>query len=203
MFNRIKPKHIFFIPVFITALAVLILYGFFYQNILDVSAIAENFISTRKLIIPNGFNFKYLILFSGLALMAFTDMLFERISAVIPVFLILAGLIFAYTSNTPLITVLEATGLGLGIFILIDITRLGSYAFGDILTAGAIGTYVGIENIVIISICAIILGKAITYIAARLDGICDKSPIKAFHFAFVPVLFLVTAMTVEVLMILK
>ena len=135
--------------------------------------------------------------------MAFTDMLFERISAVIPVFLILAGLIFAYTSNTPLITVLEATGLGLGIFILIDITRLGSYAFGDILTAGAIGTYVGIENIVIISICAIILGKAITYIAARLDGICDKSPIKAFHFAFVPVLFLVTAMTVEVLMILK
>jgi len=103
-----RYKHIFILPIFITALAVLILYGFFYQNILDVSAMAENFVSTRKLIIPNGFNFKYLILFSGLALMAFTDMLFEKISAVIPAFLILTGLIFAYTSNTPLITVLEA-----------------------------------------------------------------------------------------------
>jgi hypothetical protein len=104
----LRYKHIFILPILITALAVLILYGFFYQNILDVSAIANNFISTRKLIIPNGFNLKYLILFSGLTLMAFTDMLFERISAVIPAFLILAGLIFAYTSNTPLITVLEA-----------------------------------------------------------------------------------------------
>jgi len=92
MRKGIEPKHIFFIPVLIAALAVLILYGFFYQNILDVYRIAENFILSRKLIIPNGFNFKYLILFSGLALMAFTDMLFERISAVIPAFLILTGL---------------------------------------------------------------------------------------------------------------
>jgi len=114
MRKGIEPKHIFFIPVLITALAVLILYGFFYQNILDVSAIAGNFVLSRKLIIPNGFNFKYLILFSGLALMAFMDMLFERISAVIPVFLILAGLIFAYTLNTLLINVFEALGIGLG-----------------------------------------------------------------------------------------
>jgi len=177
--------------------------GLSVQNILDVAAIAENFISTRKLIIPNGFNFKYLILFSGLALMAFTDMLFERISEIIPAFLILAGLIFAYTSNTPLINVLEAAGLGLGIFILIDITRLGSYAFGDILTAGAIGAFVGIENIIIISVFAIILGKVITYIAARLDGICDKSPVKSFHMAFVPVLFLITAVVFALLNKLK
>jgi prepilin signal peptidase PulO-like enzyme (type II secretory pathway) len=73
-----------------------------------------------------------------------------------------------------------------------DITRLGSYAMGDILTAGAIGAYVGIENIVIISILAIILGKIITYFAARLDGICDKSKVKEFNMAFVPVLFLAT-----------
>jgi len=46
--------------------------------------------------------------------MAFMDMLFERISAVIPVFLILAGLIFAYTLNTLLINVFEALGIGLG-----------------------------------------------------------------------------------------
>jgi len=125
--------------------------------------------------------------------MVFTDMLFERISAVIPAFLILAGLIFAYTSNASLTTHFEALGIGLGIFILIDITRLGSYATGDILTAGAIGAYVGIENIVIISAFAIILGMVITYIAARLDGICDKSAVKSFHMTFVPILFLATA----------
>jgi len=111
--------------------------------------------------------------------------------------------IFAYTSNASLTTHFEALGIGLGIFILIDITRLGSYAFGDILTAGAIGAYVGIENIVIISILAIILGKVITYIAARLDGICDKSPVKAFHMAFMPVLFLITAVVFALLNKLK
>jgi len=74
---------------------------------------------------------------------------------------------------------------------------------GDILTAGAIGAYVGIENIVIISILAIILGKVITYIAARLDGICDKSPVKAFHMAFMPVLFLITAVVFALLNKLK
>ncbi|MHB1681101.1 MAG: hypothetical protein ACYCTB_11455 [bacterium] len=95
-----------------------------------------------------------------------------------------------YIANLPLEPVAESAGVGLGIFILIDITRLGSYAAGDILTAGAIGAYVGIENIVIISICAIILGKAVTYFAARLDGVCDKSAVKSFHMAFVPVLFL-------------
>ena len=76
---------------------------------------------------------------------------------------------------------------------LIDITKLGSYAFGDILTAGAIGAFAGIENIIIISICAIILGKLIIYFGARFDGLFDKSSIKFFHFAFVPVLFLITA----------
>jgi len=167
----IKSKRIFFIPVLINALSVLILYGFFYRN---------------------GLNTKYIVLFSGLAIMAFTDMLCLRISVAIIVFLILAGLIFASTSNTPLNTVLEAFGVGIGIFILINITRLGSYATGDVLTAGAIGIYVGIANIVIISIFAIILAKIITHIAARLDGICDKSPVKTFHFAFVPMLLLAT-----------
>jgi prepilin signal peptidase PulO-like enzyme (type II secretory pathway) len=76
---------------------------------------------------------------------------------------------------------------------------LGSYAFGDILTAGAIGVFVGIENIVIISISAIILGKVVTYFAVRLDGICDKSPIKSFHMAFVPFLFMAAAAMFELL----
>jgi len=167
--KHIKLKRIFFIPVLINALSILILCGFFYRNDL---------------------NSKYIVLFSGLAIMAFTDMLCERISVGIIVLLILAGL--ASASNTPLNTVLEAFGVGLGIFILINITRLGSYATGDVLTAGTIGIYVGIENIIIISIFAIILGMVITYIAARLDGICDKSPVKMYHFAFVPMLFLAT-----------
>ena len=106
----------------------------------------------------------------------------------------LAGVLFAYMANKPLINAFEALGTGLGIFILIDITRLGSYATGDVLSAGAIGAFVGIENIIVISICAIILGKAITYFSARLDGIFDKSRVKAFHFAFVPVLFLVSCL---------
>ena len=69
----------------------------------------------------------------------------------------LAGVLFAYLANKPLINAFEALGIGLGLFILIDISRLGSYAVGDILTAGAIGIFVGRENIIIISVFAIIL----------------------------------------------
>jgi hypothetical protein len=196
LLNKIKTKRIFILPFFTTAVGAILLYPFFSSNFADIYYTVKTAILTRKLIIPDGFvfNLKYLILFSGLILMSFTDMLFERISTIIPVFLILTGFLFAYILNTPLLAVLEALGIGLGIFILIDITRLGSYAFGDILTAGAIGTFVGIENIVIISICAIILGKAITYFSARLNGLFDKSRVKAFHFAFVPVLFLVSCL---------
>ncbi len=125
--------------------------------------------------------------------MSFTDMLFERIHRFIPIFLMLAGVLFDYTFNTPLINAFEALGIGLGIFILIDILRLGSYAAGDVLSAGAIGIFVGRENIIIISVLAIILGKIIMNFSAKIDGVFDKSKIKEFHFAFVPVLFLVTA----------
>ncbi|MHB1696588.1 MAG: prepilin peptidase [bacterium] len=201
MFDRIKPKHIFFLPILITVLSALILYGFFYNNFLDIYRAGDNFLQTRKIIIPDGLavNFKYLVLFSGLILMSFTDMLFERIAVVIPAFLILAGFLFAFRSGLPLTSVAESVGVGLGIFILIDIMRFGSYAMGDILTAGAIGSYVGIENIVIISILAIILGRAVTMIAARFDGICDKSPVKSFHMAFVPFLFLAAAILYNVI----
>ena len=193
MFNSAKSKHIFILPVLAVIAGVLILYPFFSRNLADIFDILKTVILTNKLIIPSGFNLKYLVLFSGLILMSLTDMLFERIYRFIPIFLMLVGVLFAYIENKPLINAFEALSIGLGIFILIDITRLGSYAFGDILTAGAIGVYVGVENIIIISISAIILGKIITYFAARLDGICDKSRIKQFHMAFVPVLFLTTA----------
>ena len=193
MFNKIRPKRIFILPVIAVLAGVLLLYPFLYRNFADIYFAIKTAFSTHKLIIPAGFNLKYLVLFSGLILMSLTDMLFERIHRFIPIFLMLAGVLFAYTFNKPLINAFEAIGIGLGIFILIDITRLGSYAFGDILTAGAIGSFVGIENIIFISICAIILGKAITYLGARLDGLFDKSRVKAFHFAFVPVLFLVAA----------
>ncbi|MHB1681180.1 MAG: hypothetical protein ACYCTB_11865 [bacterium] len=128
-----------------------------------------------------------------------TEMLFERISALIPIILILAGFILVYFSGIHLLTVFESVSIGSGIFIFMDITKLGSYAFGDILIAGAIGAFVSIDDIVIISIFAIILGKIVNYIAAHLDGIFDKSRVKAFHMAFVPVLFLVTAVINKVI----
>ena len=192
--NKIKNKRIFILPVLITAAGVLILYDFFDRNFLDIYHIAERFILNRRLIIPDVFNLKYLVLFSGLILMSLTDMLFERIHRFIPLFLMLAGVLFAYMANKPLINAFEALGIGLGIFILIDILRLGSYAFGDILTAGAIGIFVGIENIIIISVLAIILGKLITHFSAKIDGVFDKSKVKRFHMAFVPVLFLATCL---------
>ena len=188
-----KNKHIFFIPVILTIIAVLILYPFLSQSFSSIAYAVNNSISTRSLILPTRINFPYLVLFCGLILMSFTDMLFERISFIIPVFLIIAGLIFAFIAKIPLLMPLEALLIGSGLFILIDITKLGSYARGDIIAAGAIGVYVGIEKIVIISIFAIILGKVIFYLGAKLDGICDKSRVKQFHFAFVPVLFLATA----------
>ena len=193
MFNEAHLKRIFILPVLAVLAGILILYPFFSCNFTDIYFAIKTAFSTHKLIIPAGFNLKYLVLFSGLILMSITDMLFERIHRFIPIFLMLAGVLFAYIANKPLINAFEALGIGLGIFILIDILRLGSYAFGDILTAGAIGAFVGIENIVIISICAIILGKVITYFGAKMDGIFDKSRVKAFHFAFVPVLFLTSA----------
>jgi hypothetical protein len=117
-------------------------------------------------------------------------MLFERIAFIIPIFLIISGLIFAFLAKIPLLTPLEALLIGVCIFIFMDITKFGSYALWDIIAAGAIGVYVGIKEIVIISIFAIILGKIIFYLGAKLDGVCDKGSVKQFHFAFVPVLFL-------------
>jgi hypothetical protein len=180
-------------PVIITVIGVLILYPFLSQSFLSILQAVKMSISIRSLVLPAGVNLKYLILFSGLILMSFTDMLFERIAFIIPVFLIIAGLIFAFLAKIPLLTPLEALGAGIGIFIFMDITELGSYAMGDIIAAGAIGTFVGIKEIVIISIFAIILGKIIFYIGVKLDGVCDKSSVKQFHFAFVPVLFLAAA----------
>ncbi len=193
MFNSEKSKHIFILPVLAVLAGILILYPFFSRNFADIYIAVRTAILTRKLIIPTNFNLKYFVLFSGLILMSLTDMLFERIYRFIPLFLILAGVLFTYLANKPLINAFEASGIALGIFILIDISRLGSYAFGDILTAGAIGIFVGRENIIIISVLTIIIGKLITHFSAKIDGVFDKSRVKQFHFAFVPVLFLVAA----------
>ena len=130
--------------------------------------------------------------------MSLTDMLFERIHRFIPLFLMLAGLLFAYLANKPLINAFEALGIGLGLFILIDISRLGFYATGDVLSAGAIGIFVGRKDIVIISVLAIILGGLIKHFSVKIDGVFDKSKVKQFHMAFVPVLFLVAAILFKV-----
>ena len=193
-----NPKRIFILPVLAVLAGVLILYPFFSSNFADIFFAVKTAISTHKLIIPAGFNLKYLVLFSGLILMSLTDMLFEIIYRFIPIFLMLAGVLFAYIANKPLINAFEALLIGLGIFILIDISKVGFYATGDVLTAGAIGTFVGRENIIIISVLAIIIGKIITHFSAKIDGVFDKSKIKAFHFAFVPVLFLATAILFKV-----
>ena len=191
--NDHRSKRIFTLPVLAVFAGALLLYPFLYRNFTDIYFAVKTAVSTHRLIIHAGFNLKYLVLFSGLILMSLTDMFFERIYRFIPIFLMLAGVLFAYLANKPLINVFEALGIGLGIFILIDITRLGSYATGDVLSAGAIGIFVGRENIIIISVLAIILGKIIMNFSAKIDGVFDKSKIKEFHFAFVPVLFLVTA----------
>ena len=198
MFNIAVSKRIFILPVLAVLAGVLILYPFFSSNFADIFFAVKTAISTHKLIIPAGFNLKYLVLFSGLILMSLTDMLFEIIYRFIPIFLMLAGVLFAYIANKPLINAFEALLIGLGIFILIDISKVGFYATGDVLTAGAIGTFVGRENIIIISVLAIIIGKIITHFSAKIDGVFDKSKIKAFHFAFVPVLFLATAILFKV-----
>ena len=116
MFNKIRPKRIFILPVLAVFAAALLLYPFFSRNIAYIYLIIKTAILTHRLIIPAGFNFKYIILFTGLILMSFTDMLFERIHRFIPIFLMLAGVLFAYTLNKPLINVFEALGIGLGIF---------------------------------------------------------------------------------------
>ena len=195
---NLRSKRIFILPVLAVLAGILILYPFFSRNIADVYFTVKTAIFTRRLIIPDGFNLKYLVFFSGLILMSITDMLFERIHRFIPIFLMLAGVLFAYLANKPLINAFEALLIGLGIFILINILRLGSYATGDILTAGAIGIFVGRENIIIISVLAIVLGKLITHFSAKIDGVFDKSKVKAFHFAFVPVLFLVASILFKV-----
>ena len=156
-----KDKHIFFIPVILTITGVLILYPFLSQNLYSIAYAVKESISTRSFILPARINLPYIVLFCGLILMSFTDMLFERIFSIIPVFLIIAGLIFAFLAKIPLLMPLEALLIGAGIFILIDITKLGSYAQGDIIAAGAIGVFVGIKEIVIISIFAIIFGRII------------------------------------------
>ncbi len=187
---KLKSKHIFFIPVIITVIGILILYPFLSQSFFSIVYAVKDSISTRSFILPTRINFPYLVLFCGLILMSFTDMLFERIAFIIPIFLIISGLIFAFLAKIPLLTPLEALLIGVCIFIFMDITKFGSYALWDIIAAGAIGVYVGIKEIVIISIFAIILGKIIFYLGAKLDGVCDKGSVKQFHFAFVPVLFL-------------
>ena len=184
---------LYFIPIIITVIGVAILYPFLSDSFSSIVYAVRDYISTRSLALPARINFPYLVLFCGLILMSFTDMIFERIAFIIPVFLTLAGLIFAFLAKTPILTPFEALSIGAGIFIVIDITKLGSYARGDIIAAGAIGVYAGIKEIVIISIFAIILGRIIFYLGAKLDGVWDKGSVKQFHFAFVPALFLSVA----------
>ena len=136
MFNFAVSKRIFILPILAVLVGVLILYPFFSSNFTDIYFTVKTAFLTHRLIIPDGFNLKYLVLFSGLILISLTDMLFERIYRFIPLFLMLAGVLFAYLANKPLINAFEALGIGLGIFILIDILRLGSYAAGDVLSAG-------------------------------------------------------------------
>ena len=193
MFNFIS-KRIFILPILAVIASIFILYPFLSHNFTDIYFTVKTAFLTHRLIIPASFNLKYLVLFSGLILMSLTDMLFERIHRFIPIFLMLAGVLFTYIANKPLINAFEALGIGLGIFILIDILKVGFYATGDILSAGAIGIFVGRENIVIISVLAIILGKIITHFSAKIDGVFDKSKVKRFHMAFVPVLFLATCL---------
>lgn len=190
---NIVYKRIYLLPVLAVFIGILILYPFLYSNCLDVYYIIKIAFILHKLTIPRGFNLKYFVLFTGLIIMSTTDMLVERIDGYIPVFLVLMNMLFTFMLNKPFTPIIYAICTGLSIFLFVNLFKIGSYALGDILAAGAIGAFVGIRNIIIISICSMILGRVIVGFSAGVDSVFDDSEFKQFHFAFIPILFLTTS----------
>ncbi len=198
----LKSKRILLTPIIFVILGVIILYPFFYKNIYNLFIIIKIIITNYKFPIKlnlkhlsralanfNLTTFKFLLFFFELFIMSFTDMLFERVSQFIPFFLMITGIIFVFIIKQPIIPVIESISVGLVILALLDIFKIGSYAFGDILAAGAIGAYVGYIDVVIIVLISIIIAKIIFFINIRLDNFLYKNRDVSLHMAFVPILF--------------
>jgi hypothetical protein len=200
----LKSKRILLTPIIFVTLSVIILYPFFYKNIFNLFIIIKIIITNYKFPIKlnlehlsrtlarlnfNLTTFKFLLFFFELFMMSFTDMLFERVSQFIPFFLMITGIIFVFIIKQPIIPIIESISVGLVILALLDIFRIGSYAFGDILAAGAIGAYVGYIDVIIIVLISIILGKIIFFINIKLDNFLHKNRDVSLHMAFVPILF--------------
>ena len=182
-------KRIVIFPIILVFLSIFILYSFLNQNLYDGFLIFKQLVFTHKLTF-NKINIKYLILFIGLILLSFSDMISETISLNLIIIMMLIGFILSYPNKLNMYLSLFSLLVGISIFIIINLTKIGYYAIGDVLTSGMIGMYVGIENIILISIFSIIIGNEIAYIHHKINKEYEQ-----FHFAFVPILLLSTTIT--------
>ena len=181
-------KRIVIFPIILVLISIFILYSFLHQNLYNAFIIFKIYIFTHKLIIHK-LNIKYLLLFLGLIMLSLSDMISETISLNIIIIMIIFGFLLNYPNKFNVS--LDSLLLGISIFLIINLTKIGYYAIGDILTLGMIGIYVGIENIVLISIFSIIIGNEIVHIHHKLNNEYEQ-----FHFAFVPILLLTTSIII-------
>ncbi|RZV39900.1 MAG: hypothetical protein EVJ48_02965 [Candidatus Acidulodesulfobacterium acidiphilum] len=191
----IKTKRIFILPVAATVLSILILYRFLLLACGKIINALYNAIFDRHLDFTGVilYDAKYLGLFALLILMSLTDSLFEKIKVPNAIFLIVLGFIFAAAGGERLLSVVEWALIGSGIFVVVNITRLGSYAMGDVLCAGAIGIFVGVWNMLAIALFSIIMGIIAMRFGIYGASIFRKTEKLQLHMAFVPFLLLSTA----------
>ena len=191
----IKTKRLFVLPTVATVLSVLILYRFLFAAGNNVIDFFYNFIFNHH------FNFtrvilydaKYIVLFAALMIMSLTDSLFEKINMSTAIFLIVSGFIFAAAGGVSLLFALEWALVGSGIFVLVNITKLGAYAIGDVLCAGAIGAFVGVWNMLAVALFSIIMGIIVMCFGFYGASIFRRTGELKLHMAFVPFLLLATA----------
>lgn len=179
-------------PLILTAISVWLLIGFFSIAGIEIVNFLHTAIFDKRLDFNNTFlfDFKYLMLFSILGFLALSDSIFERIGLFLSIFLVLLGFAFAVLSGIHILRVLELFSLGSGILVFFNVIKLGSYAFGDILCAGAIGLFVGLIHIAIIVALSVIAAAIVFNIVNML---LRKKEI-FFHMAFVPFLLFSTAL---------
>ncbi len=190
-----KTKRIFIFPAAATILSILILYRFLFLACGKIINVLYNAIFNRHLDFTSVvlYDTKYLALFALLILMSLTDSLFEKINLPNAVFLMVSGFIFAAAGGEHLLLVLECALIGSGIFVTANITRLGSYAIGDVLCAGAVGIFIGAWNIFAVALFSIIMGIIVMRFGIYCASIFRRREKLQLHMAFVPFLLLSTA----------
>ena len=191
----IKAKRIFILPAAVTILSALILYRFLFLaggKIIDVlyGIIFNRHLDFNRVIL---YDAKYIVLFAALMIMSLTDSLFEKINMSTAIFLMVSGFIFAAAGGVSLLFALEWALVGSGIFVLVNITKLGAYAIGDVLCAGAICVFVGVWNMLAVALFSIIMGIIVMRFGFYGASIFRRTGELKLHMAFVPFLLLATA----------